>query len=111
MYRALVVRLRDYVVKNGFRSVTFGFSGGSTPSAPAIAADRRGTTLRISMPTTTSPLQDDAFDLRHRRWAAGCCDRPHVRCLHVVPGASGLAEENLQARIRGTAVMAVSEAT
>ena len=115
MYGALVVGLRDYVLKNGFRSVTFGFSGGIDSSlVAAIAADAIGAqnVHGLSMPSRYSSQhsQDDAFDLAERLGA-------HCRLLPIAPmfdaymssmELTGLAEENLQARIRGTAVMAVS---
>jgi NAD+ synthase (glutamine-hydrolysing) len=115
MYGALVVGLRDYVIKNGFRSVTFGFSGGIDSSlVAAIAADAIGAqnVHGLSMPSRYSSQhsQDDAFDLAERLGA-------HCRLLPIAPmfdaymssmELTGLAEENLQARIRGTAVMAVS---
>jgi NAD+ synthase (glutamine-hydrolysing) len=115
MYQALVVGLRDYVTKNGFSSVTFGFSGGiDSALVAAIAADAIGGehVHGISMPSRYSSQhsQDDAFDLARRLGA-------HCRLLPIAPmfdaylanmELTGLAEENLQARIRGTAVMAVS---
>ncbi len=115
MYAALVVGLRDYVQKNGFRSVTFGFSGGiDSALVAALAADAIGgeNVHGISMPSRYSSQhsQDDAFDLARRIGA-------HCRLLPIAPmfdaylasmELTGLAEENLQARIRGTAVMAVS---
>ncbi len=115
MYRALVVGLRDYVVKNGFRSVTFGFSGGIDSSlVAAIAADAIGgdNVHGLSMPSRYSSQhsQDDAFDLA-RRIGAHCTLLPIAPMFDAYMDSielSGLAEENLQARIRGTAVMAVS---
>lgn len=115
MYAALVVGLRDYVAKNGFHSVTFGFSGGIDSALVAtIAADAIGgaNVHGLSMPSRYSSQhsQDDAFDLA-RRIGAHCRLVPiapmfdaFMSCLEL----SGVAEENLQARIRGTTVMAVS---
>jgi NAD+ synthase (glutamine-hydrolysing) len=115
MYAALVLGLRDYVRKNGFRSVTFGMSGGiDSALVSAIAADAIGgeNVHGISMPSRYSSQhsQDDAFDLAERIGA-------HIRRIPIGPmfeafmssmELSGLAEENLQARIRGTTVMAIS---
>ncbi len=115
MYQALVVGLRDYVRKNGFRSVTFGMSGGiDSALVAAIAADALGgeNVHGISMPSKYSSQhsQDDAFDLAERVGA-------HIRRIPIEPmfdafmsamELSGLAEENLQARIRGVTVMASS---
>ncbi len=115
MYRALVVGLRDYITKNGFRSVTFGFSGGIDSSlVAAIAADAVGgdNVYGLSMPSRYSSQhsRDDAFDLA-RRIGAHCMLLPIAPMFDAYMDSlelSGLAEENLQARIRGTAVMAVS---
>ena len=107
--------LRDYVRKNGFRSVTFGMSGGiDSALVAAIAADAIGgeNVHGISMPSKYSSQhsQDDAFDLAERLGA-------HIRRIPIAPifdafmasmELTGLAEENLQARIRGTTVMAIS---
>lgn len=115
MYRALVLGLRDYVRKNGFRSVTFGMSGGiDSALVSAIAADAIGghNVHGISMPSRYSSQhsQDDAFDLAERIGA-------QIRRIPIAPmfdaflssmELTGLAEENLQARIRGTTVMAIS---
>ena len=115
MYAALVVGVGDYVRKNGFRSVTFGMSGGiDSALVAAIAADAIGgaNVYGISMPSKYSSQhsQDDAFDLAQRLGA-------HIRRIPIAPifdafmssmELTGLAEENLQARIRGTTVMAIS---
>ncbi len=115
MYQALVVGLRDYVRKNGFRSVTFGMSGGiDSALVAAIATDAIGgeNVHGISMPSKYSSQhsQDDAFELAERLGA-------HIRRIPIEPmfdaymsamEISGLAEENLQARIRGVTVMASS---
>ena len=115
MYAALTLGLGDYVRKNGFRSVTFGMSGGiDSALVAAIAADAIGgeNVYGISMPSKYSSQhsQDDAFDLADRLGA-------HIRRIPIAPifdaymasmELTGLAEENLQARIRGTTVMAIS---
>ena len=115
MYAALVVGLRDYVRKNGFRSVTFGMSGGiDSALVAAIAADAIGgeNVHGISMPSRYSSQhsQDDALDLAARIGApirripiAPMVDA-YMSCMEL----TGLAEENLQARVRGTTVMALS---
>ena len=115
MYTALVVGLRDYVRKNGFRSVTFGFSGGiDSAIVAAIAADAIGgdNVHGISMPSRYSSQhsQDDAHDLARR--IGGQCRTASIAPMFDAFMSSleltGLAEENLQARIRGVIVMAVS---
>jgi NAD+ synthase (glutamine-hydrolysing) len=117
VWGALVTGLRDYVAKNGFTSVVLGMSGGidsavvATLAADAIGGDR---VYGVSMPSSYSSehSKSDADDLAHRIGA-------HYR---VVPIASmvdqfvstlsltGLAEENVQARVRGTTLMALSNA-
>jgi NAD+ synthase (glutamine-hydrolysing) len=115
VYGALVLGLRDYVRKNGFRSVTFGLSGGIDSAITAvIAADAIGgeNVYGISMPSRYSSdhSRDDAADVAARIGA-------NYRVVPIEPmvkeflGAvelTGLAEENLQARIRGVIVMGVS---
>ena len=114
-YRALVVATRDYIKKNGFASVTLGLSGGiDSALVAAIAADALGSehVYGISMPSRYSSQhsRDDAADLAAR---LGC----HLRTIEIEPMVHayeramplhGLAAENLQARVRGTTLMAVS---
>lgn len=114
-YRALVVATRDYVRKNGFSSVTLGLSGGiDSALVAAIAADAIGAehVFGVSLPSRYSSQhsRDDAADLATR---LGC----HLRTIEIEPMVHayesamplhGLAAENLQARVRGTTLMAVS---
>lgn len=114
-YRALVVATRDYVRKNGFRSVVLGLSGGiDSALVAAIAADALGAenVYGISLPSRYSSQhsRDDAADLAAR---VGCHYRtieiePMVRAYEMSMPLHGLAAENLQARVRGTTLMAVS---
>jgi NAD+ synthase (glutamine-hydrolysing) len=115
VYAALVVGLRDYVRKNGFRSVTFGFSGGIDSALVAtLAADAIGgeNVYGVSMPSRYSSQGsvDDAFDLARRIGAP--CRRisiaPMFDAYMAALQLTGVAEENLQARIRGTMVMGIS---
>lgn len=117
VYSALVVGLRDYVNKNGFASVILGLSGGiDSALVAAIACDALGPdrVFGVSMPSAySSPhSRDDAADLARR------CDL-HFRTIPLAPffdtfmaelTLSGLAEENLQARLRGITLMALSNA-
>lgn len=115
MYRALTLGLRDYVRKNGFSSVLIGLSGGiDSALVAAIAADAIGPehVFGISMPSKYSSVhsKDDAHELAAR---IGMHIRtvpiePMVRAYHSELELTGLAEENLQARVRGTTLMAVS---
>ncbi|MBT2472414.1 NAD+ synthase [Streptomyces sp. ISL-66] len=115
IYDALVVGLRAYVKKNGFRSVLIGLSGGiDSALVAAIACDAIGAqnVYGISMPSKYSSdhSKGDAADLAERTGL-------NFRTVPIEPmfdaymaslGLTGLAEENLQSRLRGTMLMAVS---
>jgi NAD+ synthase (glutamine-hydrolysing) len=115
VYSALVVGLRAYVEKNRFRSVLIGLSGGIDSSlVAAIACDAvgPGNVYGISMPSKYSSQhsRDDAAELARRTGL-------NFRTVSIEPmfdaymgalGLTGLAEENLQSRLRGTLLMAVS---
>ena len=114
-YTALTVGLRDYVVKNGFSSVLLGLSGGiDSALVAAIAADAIGPerVFGVSLPSRYSSdhSRDDAHELASRIGM-------HIRTVPIEPMVAsylanleltGLAEENLQARVRGTTLMAIS---
>ncbi len=117
VYGALVVGLRDYVRKNGFASVILGLSGGiDSALVAAIACDAVGAANvhGVSLPS--------AYSSEHSRTdAAVTAERTGLR-LRTVPIApmvdafqsslhlTGLAEENLQARVRGVTLMGLSNA-
>jgi NAD+ synthase (glutamine-hydrolysing) len=115
VWQALVTGTRDYVRKNGFRSVVLGLSGGIDSAVTAlIAADAIGAELvhGVSMPSSYSSehSRDDAAEL------AGRLGSPY-RTVPIAPMVeaylasvtlTGLAEENLQARVRGTVLMGLS---
>ncbi|MGW5127913.1 NAD+ synthase [Streptomyces sp. NPDC004069] len=115
VYTALVVGLRAYVRKNGFRSVLIGLSGGiDSALVAAIACDAVGAenVYGVSMPSKYSSehSKDDAAELARRTGL-------NFRTVPIAPmfdaymgslGLTGLAEENLQSRLRGTLLMAVS---
>lgn len=121
VYRALVLGLGDYVRKNGFREVVIGMSGGIDSALVAtLAADALGpdAVRLLAMPSEYSSPEsvEDAAD---------CARRLGVR-IDTVPITDvfegyrrtlaelftgtdeGVAEENLQARIRGNLLMALS---
>lgn len=114
-YRALVLGLRDYVHKNGFSSVCLGASGGIDSALVAtIAADALGGTavVAVSMPSqySSNHSQDDAADLAKR---LNCHYRTIAISDYLTPyidglGLTGVAAENIQARIRGNILMALS---
>jgi NAD+ synthase (glutamine-hydrolysing) len=121
VYEALVVATHDYVTKNGFTDVVFGLSGGIDSSLVAvIAADALGPDRvhAVSMPSRYSSdhSKSDAvtlcdelgIDLR-----TIAIEPAHAAYLDLLePAFEGLApdltEENLQPRIRGTLLMALS---
>jgi NAD+ synthase (glutamine-hydrolysing) len=115
IYAALVCGVRAYVRKNGFSSVLIGLSGGiDSALVAAIAVDAIGATnvYGISMPSAYSSehSRDDAAELARRTGL-------NFRTVPIAPmfdaymdslKLTGLAEENLQSRLRGTLLMAVS---
>ena len=115
VYRALVLGLRDYVRKNGFQSVLLGLSGGiDSALVAAIACDALGPerVFGISMPSRYSSQhsRDDAADLAARTGLAlrTIAIEPMVSAYLASVPLTGVAEENLQARVRGTTLMAIS---
>jgi NAD+ synthase (glutamine-hydrolysing) len=115
VYSALVVGLRAYAAKNGFRSVLIGLSGGiDSALVAALACDALGAqnVYGVSMPSKYSSdhSKGDAAELARRTGL-------HFRTVPIEPmfdaymsslGLTGLAEENLQSRLRGTTLMAIS---
>ena len=115
IWKALVVGLRDYVEKNRFPSVILGLSGGiDSAVTAAIAADALGAArvFGVALPSKYSSEHSlhDAADLAHR---IGLNHRivpiqPIVDQFISSLGLTGLAEENVQARVRGTTLMGIS---
>jgi len=115
MWSALVTGLRDYVKKNGFSSVIFGFSGGiDSAIVAALAADALGgdNVYGVSMPSKYSSdhSQSDAADLARRIGGHFRVESVEdmVRVYVDQLNLTGLAEENIQARTRGMLLMALS---
>ncbi len=121
IYHALVLAVKDYVRKNGFTRVVIGVSGGVDSALTAvIAADALGApnVLGIFMPSPYTSHESEA-DARELVQSLGIA-------LNVIPIAltfesyrqslapafgersTDLTEENLQARIRGNLLMAMS---
>ncbi len=121
VYEALVTGLRDYVRKNGFPEVVVGLSGGIDSSlTAAIAVDALGADAvwGVTMPTRYSSegSVSDSRDLA-RRLGIRFDEIPIEPVFSVfldtlAPAFAGteanVAEENLQARIRGAILMALS---
>ncbi len=115
LWNALVTGTRDYVRKNGFRSVILGLSGGiDSAVCAAIAADAIGAqnVYGVSMPSQWSSdhSRSDADDLAERIGlnysveAIADLVQPVETQLHL----DGVAAENLQARIRAIILMGLS---
>ena len=117
VYAALVTGVRDYVVKNRFRSVIIALSGGidsaltATIAADAIGPERVHVVLMPSEHSSEHSVSD-AEDLVKRQGV-------HARTVPIAPivaafdaplGLEGLAAENLQARVRGMVLMSLSNA-
>jgi NAD+ synthase (glutamine-hydrolysing) len=115
VWQALVLGLRDYVRKNGFRSVVLGLSGGIDSSVvAAIAVDALGPeqVYGVSMPSDYSSehSKGDAAELGKRTGLHYLVEpiQPMVDAFLSNIALSGLAVENLQARVRGVILMALS---
>lgn len=121
IYRALVVGTRDYIHKNGFPGALLGLSGGVDSALTlAIACDALGADkLRaVMMPTqyTAQMSLDDAKDMAQRlgvRYDVIAIKPVFDSFLAALAGEfrgrpADLTEENLQARIRGTILMSLS---
>jgi NAD+ synthase (glutamine-hydrolysing) len=115
VWKALVMGLRDYVEKNGFRSVVIGLSGGiDSALVAAIAVDALGAgrVNGVALPSKYSSdhSMTDAQELANNTGL-------HFRTVPIAPMVDaytsnvvlkGLAEENVQARVRGTTLMGIS---
>jgi NAD+ synthase (glutamine-hydrolysing) len=121
VYRALVLGVRDYVRKNGFKGVLIGLSGGVDSAITAvIAADALGpaNVLGVFMPSpyTSRESREDVAELVRRLGIRlhtipiTSAFQSYLRALKpTIEGcAPDTTEENLQARIRGNLLMALS---
>jgi NAD+ synthase (glutamine-hydrolysing) len=121
VYDALVLGTRDYILKNGFKKVLIGLSGGIDSSIVAvIAADALGkaNVIGVAMPSrySSSGSLSDA-ELLSRNLGIKLMQIPieqvFIAYLETLAEPfkgteTGIAEENLQARIRGNFLMALS---
>ena len=121
VYCALVLGTRDYVIKNGFRQVVIGLSGGIDSSlTAAIAVDALGAenVTGVFMPSRYSSAEsrEDAGQLAANlgiRFLVIPIDQTFQAYLDTLAEPfsgtePGVAEENVQARIRGNILMALS---
>jgi NAD+ synthase len=120
-YHACVLGLRDYVTKNGFPGVVLGLSGGiDSALVAAIAVDALGPERVHAIMLPSKYTSDDSL-----QDAAACANALGIRYdkVSIEPAVAGLTwglkdlfagtnaditEENLQSRVRGTILMAVS---
>jgi NAD+ synthase (glutamine-hydrolysing) len=121
VYAALTLGLRDYVEKNGFAQVVLGLSGGIDSALVAcLAADALGPE-RVNVAIMPSPYSSTATQSDAHAVAAALQARAHELAIEAVMDAythtlhadfeglpPDLTEENLQARIRGNLLMALS---
>ena len=121
VYGALVLGTRDYVRKNGFSQVVVGLSGGIDSSLVAVIATDAlgpGSVHGVSLPSrfTSSHSNDDAADLSSRLgidYLTVPIEPAHEAVLGMLSStfagtSPGLAEENIQSRLRGLVLMALS---
>jgi NAD+ synthetase len=121
IYKALVLGLADYVRKCGFTSVVLGLSGGidsALVAALAVAALGKEKVVGVAMPSRFSSDHSVADALALARHLEIRCEVVPIKAVHEAYESTlsglflgtepGLAEENIQARIRGALLMAVS---
>jgi NAD+ synthase (glutamine-hydrolysing) len=124
IYRALVLGVRDYVLKNGMREVFIALSGGIDSSlTAAIAVDALGaeavTGAVMSSRYSSEHSRSDAFELGRRlgievldisiEGPHGAFEETLRQHIAGLPGTD-VAEQNIQSRIRGMFMMALANA-
>ncbi|MEO6226111.1 MAG: NAD+ synthase [Sphingomicrobium sp.] len=118
VYRAMMVGLRDYVARNDFPGVILGLSGGiDSALSAAVAVDALGADqVRCVMLPSKYTSGDSLDDAAECARLLGCRHvvipiASAVDCVDaMLPGLTGLAAENVQARLRMVALMALSNA-
>ena len=128
LWQALVLGVRDYCRKSGFRQITLGLSGGIDSALTAViaaAAIGGNNILGALMPSRFSSTgsEEDAEALGHAigaRLVTIPIEEAHRAFEHTLgpafqslglPSEHGLTEENVQSRIRGTIMMGLSNKT
>jgi NAD+ synthase (glutamine-hydrolysing) len=121
LFAALTLGVRDYCRKTGFKSAVLGLSGGIDSAVVAViaaAALGPASITGVSMPSRYSSAgsKSDAHTLA-RALGIACLDLPieeifpafeHTLARAFAGTAPGIAEENIQSRIRGSLLMALS---
>ena len=120
-YHAMVLSLRDYLAKTGFKQVVLGLSGGIDSAIVAtIAADAIGAAnVRCVMMPSEFTSQHSLDDAAQVAQALGCpLDTVPITGAQLAVGAAlapmfagtepGITEENIQSRLRGLLLMAIS---
>jgi len=115
VHRALVLATRDYATKSGFTDVVIGLSGGIDSTLVAcVAAEALGPERvhGVAMPSRYSSAASEADAAALARNLGIGFDVVAIEPAHAallgMTGVGGLAEENLQSRIRGVILMALS---
>ena len=115
IWQALVMGLRDYVAKNKFRSIVVGLSGGiDSALVAAIAVDALGAKCvnGVAMPSKYSSdhsVEDaTAFAANTGIHFRTVAIEPMVQSFMQSITLKGVAAENIQARVRGTTLMGIS---
>jgi NAD+ synthase len=124
LYRALVVGLRDYITKNGFNGILLGLSGGiDSALSAAIAVDALGPELvrGVFMPSayTSKESREDAVELAQNLGIhmdeisieAPLAAFNDLLAPHFTSATPETTFENMQPRIRGQILMALSNAS
>jgi NAD+ synthase (glutamine-hydrolysing) len=114
---ALVLGIRDYVAKNGFTSVVVGLSGGiDSALVTALAVEALGpahvTAVYLPSEFSSEESREDAHGIA-RRLSIEPLEIPFADIHQALRGAlpetpTGLTDENLQPRVRGTILMALA---
>jgi len=116
VYRAMMVGLGDYVTRNGFPGVILGLSGGiDSALSAAVAVDALGPDKVCGVMLPSKYTSEESLeDARECTRLLGCRHDvvpivPAVEAVdRMLPDLSGLAAENVQARLRMVALMALS---
>lgn len=118
-YKACVLGLRDYVLKNNFKKVILGMSGGiDSALVAAMAVDALGkeNVTLYALPSRYSS-EESMIDAKNCAQNLGVnleiisIEAVFESMLFSVKNSSDLAKENMQSRIRGNILMAISNST